>query len=102
MVRNHLDFLCDVSELSAAFSESSDSKAILPQLVKIVARHLQAHVCSIYVFDTRQDLLEMHSNVGLRTNRDRPVRLKVGVGLVGAAFERRSPILDNHASVNPL
>lgn len=102
MVRNHLDFLCDVSELSAAFSASSDSKSILPRLVKIVARHLQADVCSIYVFDTRRDLLEMHSNVGLKTDELSPVRLKAGVGLVGTAFERRSAILDNHASANPL
>ena len=101
MVRDHLEFLCNVSEMSSAFAASSDSAAFFRQLVQIVARHLLADVCSIYVYDADRNELTMHANVGLRANLASPVRLAIGSGLIGTVFEQRAPIVENHASNHP-
>jgi phosphoenolpyruvate-protein kinase (PTS system EI component) len=47
MKSNHLQFLCDVGELGALLAGSSDIAGFLQQIVGLIARHLEAHVCSI-------------------------------------------------------
>ena len=43
--RDHLDFLCTVSELGAILAGSADVIGVLHRLVELVAKHMQADVC---------------------------------------------------------
>ncbi len=101
MTRDHLEFLCDVGELSSLLTGSSGIDSFLQRLVGLVARHLTAHVCSIYVYAESTQELVLRATVGLDTGSTDGVRLSLGEGLVGAVLERSCPILDNHASSNP-
>ncbi|MDG2383902.1 MAG: phosphoenolpyruvate--protein phosphotransferase [Pirellulaceae bacterium] len=101
MKRDHLEFLCDVGELSALLTGSSDVRSLLDRIVRLAAQHLQAHVCSIYVYEELSDELVLRATVGLQSHSANEVRLHCGEGLVGQVLESGSPILDNHASNNP-
>jgi phosphotransferase system enzyme I (PtsP) len=98
---DHLQFLCDVGELGALLAGSSDIEAFLQRLVRLVARHLDAHVCSIYLLDNDSRELVLRATVGLNPGGVGTVRLQAGEGLVGTTLRQRRPILDNHASRNP-
>lgn len=81
---------------------SSDIEAFLQQLVGLVARHLEAHVCSIYLCENATQELVLRATVGLSRDCIGRIRLQAGEGLVGATLHERRPILENHASRNPL
>ncbi|MBM4092839.1 MAG: phosphoenolpyruvate--protein phosphotransferase [Planctomycetes bacterium] len=98
---DHFQFLCDVGELGALLAGSSDIEAFLQRLVRLVARHLDAHVCSIYLLENGSQDLVLRANVGLNPDCLGKTRLKEGEGLVGTTLRERHAILDNHASHNP-
>lgn len=100
MNRDHLEFLCNVVELSSALTGSSDVQSALERLVRLVAQHLDAHVCSLYVYEESTSELVLRANVGLDQSSANRVRLKRGEGLVGAVLEQGQPLLDNDASSN--
>ena len=100
MNRDHLEFLCNIGELSAALTGSSDIDSVLDRLVRLVARHLDAHVCSLYVFEEATHELVLRATVGLTASTPNLIRLRHGEGLVGTALEQGRPLLDNDARHN--
>ena len=98
MKRDHLEFLCDVGELSALLMGSSDVRSLLDRIVRLAAQHLQAHVCSVYVYEEATQDLVLRATVGLNSRSADEVRLHQGEGLVGTVLDRGVPILDNHAA----
>lgn len=67
----------------------------LDTLTKLIARHVGADVCSIYL-RRRDDSLELYSTVGLKREAVHQTRLQIGEGLVGvvAASKRRLATAD--------
>ena len=101
MSKDHLGLLCDVGELSALLSGSANIESFLREIVALVAKHLEANVCSIYLYDEDAEELVLRANVGLKPDSVGNVRLKVGEGLTGLALQQLRPIIENKASQNP-
>lgn len=97
----HLDFLRDTSEVLAALTGSRDLDGFLARLVELVARYLDAQVCSIYLLEAESSELVLRATVGLKPDAVGRVRLKTGDGLVGTALKELRPICESCASRHP-
>ncbi|MFO7553589.1 MAG: GAF domain-containing protein [Desulfobacterales bacterium] len=99
--RDHLNLLCDIGELANLIIGSLDIRGFLQQTVEMVARHLNADVGSIYLYDDTTHDLVLQATIGLNPSAVGRVRMKSGEGLVGKAFESRQPICEARASRHP-
>lgn len=99
--RNHLGLLCDIGELNALFAGSQNIEAFLNQIVALVANHLRADVCSIYLFDESMEEMVLKATRGLNPKSVNTIRLKLGEGLVGKAVKEMRAINERAASQNP-
>lgn len=99
--RNHLDLVCDISELAALLIGSENIETFLQRTVEMVARHLSADVCSIYLYDEDAGDLVLRSTLGLSPRAVNRIRMRPGEGLVGSTLEAMAPILEGSASGNP-
>ena len=99
--REHLDLLCDISELAALLTGSDNIESFLRQTVEMVSRHMDADVCSIYLFDEENEELVLEATIGLNPAAVGRVRMQVGEGLVGVIFDSREPMNEGFASRNP-
>ncbi|HYA02088.1 MAG TPA: phosphoenolpyruvate--protein phosphotransferase [Syntrophobacteria bacterium] len=98
---DHLKLLCDIGELNWIFSDSTSTRAFLQRIVGIVATHMQADVCSVYLFDDARCELILKATKGLHPDSVERVKLKLGEGLVGLAVEELRPVCEPVASTNP-
>ena len=98
---DHLKLLCDIGELNWIISDRASTKAFLQRIVGIVATHMQADVCSIYLFDEGKCELVLKATKGLHPDSVERVRLKLGEGLVGLALQELQPVCEPVASTNP-
>jgi phosphotransferase system, enzyme I, PtsP len=98
---DHLRLLCEIGELNWIFSDGASTKAFLQRIVAIVADHMQAEVCSIYLYDAERAELTLKATKGLSPESVETVRLKLGEGLVGLALQELRPVIEPVASVNP-
>jgi phosphotransferase system enzyme I (PtsP) len=99
--RDHLNLLCDIGELATLIIGSTDIQGFLQQTVEMVARHLNADVGSIYLYDDTTHDLVLQATVGLNPSAVGRVRMKSGEGLVGKTFESLRPTCEAHASRHP-
>jgi phosphotransferase system enzyme I (PtsP) len=99
--RDHLNLLCDIGELANLIIGSTDIQGFLQQTVEMVARHLNADVGSIYLYDDATYDLVLQATVGLNPSAVGRVRMKSGEGLVGKTFESLRPICEARASRHP-
>ncbi len=99
--KGHFNMLCDIGDLTALFSESVDIEIFLQRTVNLVARHLNAQVCSIYLYDDNAEELVLKATIGLNPDSVNRVRMKPGEGLVGKTLERLQPICEGRGSLNP-
>jgi phosphotransferase system enzyme I (PtsP) len=99
--RDHLNLLCDIGELATLIIGSTDIQGFLQQTVEMVARHLNADVGSIYLYDDTTYDLVLQATVGLNPSAVGRVRMKSGEGLVGKTFESLRPICEARASRHP-
>ena len=100
--KSKVALVCDVAELAAMFGQTSDLEHFLDQVVKMVAHHMHAAVCSIYLYDEQDDMLVMTANVGLTAEAVGNVRLKTDEGLVGYAFSEQKALCISEASREPV
>jgi len=98
---HHLNLLCNVSELAAVLAGSENIENFLQRTVEMVARHMNANVCSIYLLDERSNELVLKATVGLNPEAIGKIRLKIGEGLVGATLEKLGPVKEGLASRHP-
>lgn len=99
--KNHLELLCDAGEMFALLAGVLDTEKILQRCVLLVADHLKAEVCSIYLLDSTGKELVLQATTGLNPDSVGVVRMRVGEGLVGKAMESMEMILEDHASLSP-
>ena len=97
--RDHLNLLCDIGELATLIIGSTDIQGFLQQTVEMVARHLNADVGSIYLYDDTTFDLVLQATVGLNPSAVGRVRMKSGEGLVGKTFESLRPICEDPVPV---
>ncbi|HKK91416.1 MAG TPA: phosphoenolpyruvate--protein phosphotransferase [Desulfobacteraceae bacterium] len=98
---DHLKLLCDAGEMFALLAGLSDTKMILKRCVGLVAEHLKAEVCSIYLLDHQGKTLVLQATKGLNPDSVGVVKMAIGQGLVGKAMADREMVLEDRASENP-
>jgi phosphotransferase system enzyme I (PtsP) len=98
---HHLHLLCDVSELTALLTASEDIEKFFQHTVEMITRHMNADVCSIYLFDEMSKDLVLDATIGLNPAAIGTVRMKIGEGLVGATFSKLEPLNVGCSSSHP-
>lgn len=98
---DHIKMLCDIGELTGLFIGSKDLESFLAKIVALVADHMQAEVCSIYIFDENLEELILKSTRGLNQDYVGKIVLKTGEGLVGLALKELRPICEKYGKDNP-
>ncbi len=99
--RNHFNLLCNIGELTHLLAEQSDIRGFLQNTVEMVSRHLDADVCSIYLYEEGARELVLRATKGLNPEAVDVIRMRPSEGLVGETFARQSPICEGCASCNP-
>ncbi len=82
-------------------SRSHDLEETLANVTELVAKRLDADVCSIYTVDPERQKLTLSSTIGLESRAVGQVALRMGEGLVGLAAERGEPIALESAPSHP-
>ena len=100
--RDHLNLLCDVGDLAALVTGSSNIENFLQRTAVMVSRHLYADVCSIYLYDDQAGELVLKATIGLNPEVIGHLRMKPGEGLVGTTFLKQQPICEGSAGQHPM
>ncbi len=101
MATDHIQMLCDISELNELFEEES-LELCLQKTVEMVAAHMLADVCSIYLYSDVDKMLVLKATVGLNQESINNVTMKPGEGLVGTAMKELRVIKEDIGKNNPL
>ncbi len=97
-IPDRISVLADVSEIVA---RSHDLDETLANVVDLVAKRLDADVCSIYLADAELQQLTLSATIGLDPTAVEKVKLPIGEGLVGLCAQRGEPLAYEHASAEP-
>ncbi|WP_052078276.1 phosphoenolpyruvate--protein phosphotransferase [Spirochaeta lutea] len=97
----NFELLCNMAELTALFEQKSSVSEFLQDVVRMVAGHMHADVCSVYLYNDTHGELLLRATKGLNHSQDGSVRLKPGEGITGKSFEESRPIREGRASQNP-
>ncbi len=100
-MEEHFGLMADIGEISALLSDSPDLQGFLDRTVRMVAKHLHAQVCSIYLYDEDSRVLTLRATYGLSDQSVGHIKLNLGEGLVGKALKELRPICVAHASAHP-
>ena len=92
MPKDNLDLICQVARLATSLERTTSLTAFLDQVVRMVAEHMSATVCSLYLCDPKAQNLTLAATVGLAASAAGSVRLGLGEGIVGAAMAERRTI----------
>jgi phosphotransferase system, enzyme I, PtsP len=101
MHKDNVELICSVGELAAMFEKRSNVRGFLDQVVQVVARHMKAQVCSVYLYDESTRSLVLQATHGLNATSVGDVRLQLGEGVTGAALERMTPVREARAPRSP-
>jgi len=98
MKKRNVDLVCDIAELMSLAEEGQDRKDLLQGVVSSVGKHMQADVCSIYIYDEELKELTLRATQGLDERAIGNVKLKLGEGITGRAVRELRPICVGTAS----
>jgi phosphotransferase system enzyme I (PtsP) len=101
MPKDNLALICRVAKLATSLEPGANLTRFLDQVVKIIADHMNATVCSIYFCDPEAKQLVLRATLGLESEAAGTVRLDYGEGIVGAAMEQRKTIRLERGSDSP-
>lgn len=101
MKHDNSKLISDIGELTALFTNAANLDALLQNIVDMVASHMEADVCSVYLFDDDSQMLTLRANKGLQVGSVGKVRLKPGEGLAGIAFKERRVVCEGNAAKHP-
>lgn len=99
--KDNVALVCDMGELANLFEKSAHIEDFLHNATSIVAYHMKAAVCSIYLYHEEDGALVLTANQGLNPGSIGRVRLKPAEGLIGLAFAEQRPIREPDAARNP-
>ena len=99
--RDNIDLIVSASELTSVFDKKSSLSNLLQDIVDMVAAHMNADVCSIYLYDEPNEELVLKATVGLSSDSIDKVKLKSGEGITGLSLKELRPIREARAASNP-
>lgn len=101
MKKDAVELICSVSELAGMFQSDAGLEGFLKKVVSVVAWHMKAAVCSVYLYDeTTQELL-LTANQGLNPEAVGKLRLKLGEGMTGRSLLELRTIREARAAESP-
>ena len=101
MPKANVNMICDIAELSSLFEKSSNLDDFLQSAVSVVAWHMKAAVCSIYIYDDKERILTLRATQGLNPVAVGKVQLRLGQGLVGLALKELRAIREGRGALSP-
>ncbi|MBN1534210.1 MAG: phosphoenolpyruvate--protein phosphotransferase [Spirochaetes bacterium] len=102
METDHIQMLLDIGELNNLFTGSISIEAFLQKIVELVASHMKAQACSIYLYDESTDELVLKSAVGLDPGAIDSIKIKLGEGLMGHALQEMRAVCENTGEGNSI
>ena len=78
-----------------------DLEDLLQQIPRLIGRLISFEAFAVYLLDERRGELRTAYTIGYPAPDGEPVRLKPGVGLVGAAIRSEQPVLVNDLPADP-
>ena len=101
MSKDNVDLICDIGELAGLFERTQSLSDFLQKVVSIIAYHMKAAVCSVYLFDDETQEVVLRATQGLNPDFVGKTRLKLGEGIVGQALAEFRAIREAKGSQNP-
>jgi len=101
MKKDPVELICSVSELASLFESKAGLTGFLQKVVNLVAYHMKAAVCSVYLYDEKTEELVLTANQGLNPAFVGKLRIKLGEGITGQALKELRAILEGRGSLNP-
>jgi phosphotransferase system enzyme I (PtsP) len=98
---DHIQLICDIGELNEIFTDAQSIEAFLQKIVEMVAKHMDAAVCSVYLYEEDKNDLVLRATQGLTKESVGKIRLKLGEGLAGLALKERRPISEKVGKEHP-
>ncbi len=95
--KDHLNLLCDISELTNLLAENANIEIFLQQVASLIFHHLNAQICSIYLFEEDSDELVLKATIGLNPAAIGKVRIKLGQGLIGDSLKHSRVVCEGDA-----
>ena len=99
--KDNVDLICDIGELAGLFERTQSLPDFLQKVVSIIAYHMKAAVCSVYLFDDKTQEVVLSATQGLNPEFIGKARLKLGEGIVGQALAEFRPIREAKGAQNP-
>lgn len=96
--KDNVDLICDVAELAGMFEKTSSLSTFLDSTVSMVAWHMKAAVCSIYLIQEGRNELLLRATQGLNPDAVGKLKLDLGEGLTGLAVKELRTIRVARAS----
>ncbi|MEP6594035.1 MAG: GAF domain-containing protein, partial [Acidobacteriota bacterium] len=88
------DLLTTLFDLGRQVTSVLDLDELLHQIPRLIGRLISFEAFAVYLLDDRRGELRAAYSVGY-PDSDRPLRLKLGTGLIGAAVSSEQPLLVN-------
>ena len=99
--KDNVDLICNIGELAGLFERSTSLDGFLQTAVSVVAYHMRAAVCSVYLYNEESKELVLTANQGLSPDSIGRVRMGLGEGLVGQTLKELRPIREGNVFRNP-
>ena len=101
MSKDNVDLICDIGELAGLFERTQSLADFLQKVVSIIAYHMKAAVCSVYLFNDKTQEVVLSATQGLNPEFIGKARLKLGEGIVGQALAEFRSIREGKGTQNP-
>ena len=82
-----------LEDIGTIISHSQTLQETFDNLVRIVAERMGTEVCSLYLFDPKEELLTLSATTGLERAAVGKVTMKVNEGLTGLVIEKGEPVM---------
>lgn len=99
--KSEQEIVAALFDLGRQVTSVLDHDDLLRQIPQLIARLIPFQAFAVYLLDSRRGELRVAYSVGYPDSPDRPVRLTVEQGLVGAAVADQRPIVVNDVSQDP-
>ncbi|MFP4374689.1 MAG: phosphoenolpyruvate--protein phosphotransferase [Spirochaetaceae bacterium] len=101
MQKNNIDLIWSVAELASLFGKETSLEDFLSDVVGLIATHMQADACSIFLYDENADTLVLRATRGLNKESVGSLKLNLGEGITGTALKELRPIREGRSKDSP-
>lgn len=104
MIKNSkedIDLMLSIADLTSLFDSSQGMQPFLAEVVKTVASHMNADVCSIYLYNRENKNLILKATAGLNLELIDKLTINKSEGLVGLSIRELRAVCEADAEKNP-